>query len=117
MIAPSDDNPHGCVHDLRTLGAPLEMLHNGWNQVLAFRNFKAPILIPLVFWLGSLFCLFGGLAVIFSLETGGPMLATPGFWGALALITLGPAILRILGEFIDVTLRIHDHLVLVARRD
>ena len=116
MIAPTDDNPNGCVRDMRNLGAPLQMLHSGWPHILAFRYLLTPILLPLLFWVGSLLCLVGGVTIIASLEAGWPMFASPAFWGALALIVLGPVLLRVVGEAIDVLFRIHDHLVLLAMR-
>jgi len=116
MIAPTDDNSHGCVHDMHNVGAPLEMLHCGWKHILGFHNLVAPILLPLLFWVGSLLCLIGGVTIIASLETSWRMLASPTLWGAIALIVLGPVLLRVVGEAIDLVFRIHDHMVLLAMR-
>ena len=116
MIAPTDDNSHGCVHDMHNIGAPLEMLHCGWKHLFGFHHLVATMLLPLPFWVGSLLCLIGGATIIASLEASWRMFGSPAFWGAVALIVLGPVLLRVVGEAIDVLFRIHDHTVLVAMR-
>lgn len=67
------------------------------NDILAFRKNIAPILVKVIFWLGTIACVLGGVAIIATISY---YRITQTVLGGLALILLGPAVLRIWAEVV-----------------
>ena len=79
------------------------------GDFLAFRRFATPVLIQITFWTGTLiFVLWGG--GIIAANTGRWNTNEAMIWAGIAVIILGPTLLRIAGELVLVIFRIHDRL-------
>jgi len=75
----------------------------------AFRKFATPTLVQIVFWIGTLiFLVWGGNTISDATSRYGTDEAM--VWAGIAIMVLGPTILRIAGELILVVFRIHDRL-------
>src|SRR6056297_404121 len=73
----------------------------------AFRKFATPTLVQIVFWIGTLiFLVWGGNTISDATSRYGTDEAM--VWAGIAIMVIGPTILRIAGELILVVFRIHD---------
>ncbi|MDB5366605.1 MAG: hypothetical protein JWM77_2532 [Rhodospirillales bacterium] len=70
------------------------------DEYLNFRRLITPSLVQIVFWLGLVFILIIGLGTMF----------TWSFWQGLAMLVLGPLVLRIYCEIVIVLFRINNTL-------
>jgi hypothetical protein len=70
------------------------------DEYLTFRRLITPSLVQLVFWLGLVFIVIIGLGTMF----------TWSFWQGLAILVLGPLVLRIYCEIVIVLFRINNTL-------
>jgi hypothetical protein len=70
------------------------------DEYLTFRRLITPSLVQIVFWLGLAFTLIIGLGTMFSWS----------FWQGLAILVLGPLVLRIYCEIVIVLFRINNTL-------
>ena len=76
---------------------------------LAFRRFATPVLIQIAFWIGTLiFVVWGGSIIAAATSRWNTNEAM--VWAGIAVIILGPTLLRIAGELVLVIFRIHDRL-------
>jgi hypothetical protein len=69
-------------------------------EYLTFRRLITPSLVQIVFWLGLVFIVIIGLGTMF----------TWSFWQGLAILVLGPLVLRIYCEIVIVLFRINNTL-------
>ncbi len=84
------------------------------GDFLAFRKMLTPIIIQILFWLGLLACILGGLgAIVVGLIHIDRMPELIGF-GILAVI-FGPLAMRIYCEWLIVLFRINDTLTEIMR--
>ncbi len=73
----------------------------------AFRTMVTPIIIQVIFWIGTAVCIIAGLFLIFAgIEYGAPKYSIKG----LALLILGPLGVRIYCEIMVVFFRINETL-------
>ena len=75
------------------------------KEFLTFRKLIAPVLIQVIFWLGTASAVIGGLIIVFTApyyRVGSAILS------GVALILLGPVVLRIWAEFMTAVFRIHS---------
>jgi len=80
----------------------------------AFRKFATPTLVQIVFWIGTLiFLVWGGNTISDATSRYGTDEAM--VWAGIAIMVLGPTILRIAGELILVVFRIHDQVGRIAK--
>jgi hypothetical protein len=80
------------------------------GDFLAFRKLITPLIIQVIFWIGVVLCVIGGLIQIVvgaSAYYGGGTLVL----GGVLLIILGPLAVRIYCELLIVTFKILDELV------
>jgi hypothetical protein len=70
------------------------------NEYLTFRRLITPSLVQIVFWLGLAFDVIIGLSWMFTVS----------FWQGLAILVLGPLVLRIYCEIVIVLFRINNTL-------
>lgn len=69
------------------------------EDFLAFRKMLTPIIIQIVFWLGLVVCVLGGLATLIG-----------GSLSGLVLLVLGPIAVRIYCEILILVFRMNDTL-------
>jgi len=69
-----------------------------WGEFITFRKMITPVIIQVIFWLGVIVCVIGGL---------GSLLGGRALYG-LGLIVLGPILVRIECELLILLFRIHD---------
>ena len=87
---------------------------DAFGDFLAFRRFATPALVQIVFWIGTLiFLLWGGNTI--SDATSRYYTNEAMVWTGIAIMVLGPTILRIAGELILVVFRIHDQVGRIAK--
>lgn len=83
---------------------------------LSFRKFATPTLVQIVFWIGTLiFLIWGGGMISEASNRYGTNEVM--VWTGVAIMVLGPTVLRIAGELILVVFRIHDQLGRIAKAD
>ena len=78
------------------------------NDFLSFRKMLTPIIIQIIFWIGIVVCVIGGIVYIVmgvASRGGGEMV----LYGILSLI-IGPLAVRIYCEILIVVFRINDTL-------
>jgi len=75
-----------------------------WSDLFAFRQLIAPVVIRIVFWIGVIAVVLGGLKEL--------MLGDPG--GGLIMIILGPIVVRVIAEILLVPFLIHARLTETA---
>ena len=71
-----------------------------WGDFFSFRTMITPIIIQVIFWLGVAACVIMGL---------GAVMGGRGLYG-LALIVVGPIVVRVECELLILLFRIHDAL-------
>jgi uncharacterized protein DUF4282 len=69
-----------------------------WGDFISFRKMVTPVIIQVIFWVGVVVCVLGGL---------GSVIGGRALYG-LFLIVLGPIIVRIECELLILLFRIHD---------
>lgn len=69
------------------------------EDFLSFRKMLTPIIIQVVFWIGVVVCVIGGLWVISTEDIGG-----------LFLLILGPVLVRIWAELLILLFKMNDTL-------
>ena len=69
------------------------------SEYLRFRRMIAPIVIEVLFWIGVVACIIAGIAQLGSSPLGG-----------LAIILLGPLVVRIYAELLMVIFKINEAL-------
>ena len=83
---------------------------------LRFKKMITPIIIQILFWIGVVVCVIGGiLQIVSGVSTpygGGGSIV---FMGILLLL-LGPILVRVGCELIIVLFNIHDMLAIIARK-
>jgi hypothetical protein len=97
----SEPDPQPPVHRRRRPGG------DALTDFLTFRLMLTPVLIQIVFWLGTLGCI--GMGVIMALGFQGHVTATSVALGA-ATALFGPLVLRVYCEIALILFRIHDEL-------
>ena len=70
------------------------------NEYLTFEKMITPLIIQIVFWLGVVVTVLGGLTTMF----------TTSFFYGLMILVLGPLVIRIYCEITIIFFRIHDTL-------
>jgi hypothetical protein len=78
------------------------------GDFLAFRRMITPIIIQIVFWIGVVACVVGGFVVMFVIELPGPK--GQQFFSGLALLLLGPLVVRVYCEILIVIFRMNESL-------
>jgi len=87
---------------------------DAFGDFLAFRRFATPALVQIVFWIGTLiFLIWGGSTI--SDATSRYRTDEAMVWTGIAIMVLGPTMLRIAGELILVVFRIHDQVGRIAK--
>jgi len=81
------------------------------GDFFAFRRMITPIVIQIIFWIGVVACIVGGLVMMFA----GEALASTeargaGFLAGLAVLILGPLAVRVYCEILIVIFRINESL-------
>jgi len=71
------------------------------QDYLAFRKWIAPVVIRVLFWLGVLVVVLGGLRMAF----------IENFLGGLAIIIVGPILVRLIAEILLIPFVIRDMLL------
>ena len=96
---------------------PREPLSDRLNDFITFRLLITPWLIEIVFWLGVIACIVGGATVIgTSFDRPNPTtsktdhFSTTTFALGLAILLLGPLMLRLFCELFIIIFKIHDEL-------
>lgn len=84
---------------------------------LAFRKMITPIVIQILFWLGVIGCIIGGIVWILTggvtlIKGGGIASALPVIIG-LVWIFIGPILVRIYCEVLIILFRINDNLTVI----
>jgi hypothetical protein len=83
------------------------------NDFLAFRRMVAPVIIQVLFWIGTALCIIAGLVAIGGAELlsarGGPS-APLAVLGGIAYLILGPLVVRIYCEILIVVFRMNETL-------
>ena len=74
------------------------------NDFLSLRKFITPALIPLVFWIGSIWVIIADITFMFKVS----------FWVGLVKLIFGLVLVRIFAEVLVVLFRMHDALVKMA---
>ena len=89
-------------NDLKAVSSPKD-----W---LSFDKMIAPIIIKILFWIGSVaFVIYGIVTIINSFRMShGAVIA---FFGGLLIMILGPIMVRVWCEILIVIFKIHDSLV------
>jgi hypothetical protein len=88
-------------NDLKAVSSPKD-----W---LSFDKMIAPIIIKILFWIGSVaFIIYGIVIIINSLGRHGSVAI---FFGGLLTMILGPIMVRVWCEILIVIFKIHDSLV------
>ena len=83
---------------------------------LAFRKFATPALVQIVFWIGTLIFLIWGGNVISGAKTIHGTTNDFVVWTGIAIILLGPTLLRIAGELILVVFRINEQIETLRKK-
>ncbi len=78
------------------------------GDFLTFRRFITPIIIQILFWLGVVGCIIGGIIFI---ATMGKMMGAMGIIYGLLIIILGPIVVRVDCELLIILFRINDNLI------
>lgn len=77
------------------------------NDFLTFRKMLTPVVIQIIFWVGIVLCVIGGIVGIVVSAVGNEAIGI--LYGILVLI-LGPIAVRIYCELLIVIFRINDNL-------
>ena len=83
------------------------------NDFLAFRKMVTPVIIQVLFWVGTILCLVAGLVTIGGatlLSAQGGIQAPLAVLAGLAYFTLGPLVVRIYCEILIVVFRMNETL-------
>ncbi|MCA1779514.1 MAG: DUF4282 domain-containing protein [Xanthomonadaceae bacterium] len=84
------------------------------TDFLTFRKFATPTLVQIVFWTGTLvFLIWGGALISEASNRYGTNEIM--VWTGIAIMFIGPAVLRIAAELVMIVFRIHDQLGLLAK--
>ncbi len=75
------------------------------GDFLTFRKFITPTVIQIIFWIGVVVCVIGGIAAM--AQGQGAM----GVLSGIGMIILGPIMVRIYCEILIVIFRINDNLI------
>lgn len=78
------------------------------GDFLVFRRMITPIIIQIVFWIGVVACVVGGLVVMFVIQLPAPKAQQ--FLCGLALLLLGPLAVRVYCEIFIVLFRMNQTL-------
>ena len=98
------------------------------SDYLSFRKMITPVVIQVLFWLGAALCVITGLVTMVSAMAGGSTTTQPnpfggtiqvhnagtgflGFISGLAILVIGPIMVRIYCELLIVIFKIHSELV------
>jgi len=76
------------------------------NDFLTFRKMITPIIIQIIFWLGVVVCVLGGLGILFSGDSE--------YLSGIVVIIFGPFVVRIFCELLIVLFKILDSLREIA---
>ena len=76
------------------------------KDILTFKTMITPLVVQVFFWIGIVFTVLGGLAAIFGGE----------FFYGLAIILIGPLLVRIYAELILVIFKINEGVQNLARK-
>lgn len=87
------------------------------QDLLTFRTMLTPVLIRALFWVGSILCVATGVGVMLGVVDWGSMPQTPRAetWVGLALILLGPVVVRVYCEVWILFFRMNETLTDIAR--
>jgi len=81
------------------------------GDFLAFRRMIAPIIIQIVFWIGLVACIVGGLVMMLVGQAfAGADAKGTGVLAGLAVLLLGPLVVRVYCEILIVIFRINESL-------
>ena len=108
MTTPTEEKPQNTQNQHKPQTTPPTQ-DSPMADFLAFRKFATPALVQIVFWIGTLIFLIWGSNVIAAAnsrwETNEVMV-----WSGIAILALGPVVLRIAGELILVVFRINEQI-------
>lgn len=76
------------------------------NEFLAFKKMVTPVIIQVIFWIGIIAIVIGGLGAMFQ----------KGFFMGLLILILGPIGWRVYCEILIVIFRIHDNLAAIRNQ-
>jgi hypothetical protein len=93
-------------NDLKAVSSPKD-----W---LSFDKMIAPIIIKILFWIGSIAFIIFGIVTIF--QAFGPLGSAWSFLSGLLIIVLGPVMVRVWCEILIVIFKIHDSLVEIKNK-
>lgn len=85
-----------------------------YSDFLSFRKMLTPVIIQIIFWIGAILCVVGGIVgIVVSAVNNNAMMV---LYSILSMI-LGPLLVRIYCELLIVIFRINDTLTEMNKKD
>ena len=84
-----------------------------FGEFLSFRKMITPVIIQILFWIGVVACVVGGIvSIVLSFSTRSPLLILYG----LLILVLGPILVRVYCELLILFFRMNDTLNEIHRK-